>query len=261
VVLGCDSGASGPRDAEGASDASTTPDAPSDGHASDGAPPDVDDAGARLTSAIEGYWPFDGDGRDLSGHGRPLQLVGGPSFEAGVSGSSLSLSGSVEQFAARPIGDSAFDLITENFTISLWARFADSVPEQALVEKISGRRGPGWSFTKLGTQEAHFSAPVGISVFASLARLTTFVWHHFVTRRSGSFISIVVDGVLVATEPTTERVAPSPSPLVVGVHQEGTARQLPFVGRIDEVAIWSRALDDQEVLYLWNGGTGNRVAR
>jgi hypothetical protein len=49
-------------------------------------------------------------------------------------------------------------------------------------------------------------------------------------------------------------------PLLVGKRNQFDGRNFAVDGRIDEVAIWSRALSDAEIAFLFNEGSGNPVS-
>jgi hypothetical protein len=50
------------------------------------------------------------------------------------------------------------------------------------------------------------------------------------------------------------------TPLYIGRRNPDDKRDFGMNGRLDEVAIWNRALSDSEIAHLYNGGLGNPVA-
>ncbi len=211
------------------------------------------------TVGLLGYWPFDGDGDDVSGAQRHLALFGGAGFASGLLGDALDLHGDASQFAARPVNDPEFDFGSADFTVQAWVRFSGSNSIQNVVEKFTGTDGPGWTFAKLTGGEAHFfSAPSAVLTTNGLG-LTNLTWHHLVARRSGEQFAIIVDGVAVTTGSSTQAIAPSPQPLLIGRRNAIDPRSFPMEGQIDEVAIWSRALGDDEIATLYAGGAGRAV--
>jgi hypothetical protein len=48
-------------------------------------------------------------------------------------------------------------------------------------------------------------------------------------------------------------------PLIVGRRNAADGRDFSADGRLDEVAIWNRALSNQEIALLNNGGAGRKI--
>jgi len=55
-------------------------------------------------------------------------------------------------------------------------------------------------------------------------------------------------------------ITASPNPLLLGKRNPQDGRNFPVDGRLDEVAIWSRALSDSEIATLYNDGVASAVA-
>jgi hypothetical protein len=84
----------------------------------------------------------------------------------------------------------------------------------------------------------------GTSLF-STGRYATRRWQHVVAVRKGSDLSLYLDGELVQTG-RLEIATPKGLQLVVGqLYTESLAR--PFIGYLDELAIYDRALGEEEV--------------
>ncbi|WP_256793606.1 PKD domain-containing protein [Terrabacter sp. Ter38] len=82
-------------------------------------------------------------------------------------------------------------------------------------------------------------------------------WHHMVATQGAAGMKLIVDGVLVGTNPQTQAQDYTGYWRVGGDTHWGDADSQWFNGRIDEVAIYSRALPLAEVQahYSANGGT------
>ncbi|BBO17991.1 conserved hypothetical protein [Candidatus Brocadia pituitae] len=77
------------------------------------------------------------------------------------------------------------------------------------------------------------------------------VWHHIVGQKSSTALQIYVDGVSRASTPTTGTIAYTlGTGLSVGRHGNGETIY-DFVGAIDDVRIYNRALSAQEVSNLY----------
>ncbi|MEM9367530.1 MAG: LamG-like jellyroll fold domain-containing protein [Planctomycetota bacterium] len=96
------------------------------------------------------------------------------------------------------------------------------------------------------------SSALGLNLF-SAGMVTPGQWHHVVTRSSGSTLSLFVDGALVREIPNRQEQAERDEPLRCLIGQltlNQNWRQ--FAGMIDEVAIYRRALTDEEILEHYN---------
>jgi hypothetical protein len=205
---------------------------------------------------LVGYWSFDGNGNDLAGT-RPLRIVGSPTFSGGVFGQGLSLPNNAAQYADRAISDAAFELGASDFTLQLWVNFNGSTAQQTLIERW-GPIGPGWTFGRLADGSLQwYGAPSAVLTSAPLS-IVDRVWHHLVVRRRGSSFALFYDGASVATATNAVAIPALSNPLIVGRRFTGIG-PLPLDGRLDELAIWSRALTNEEIVGIYNGGAGRPI--
>lgn len=218
---------------------------------------------ARTTQALAfatnalAYWSFDGAATDAVG-GYDLGLAGGAGYAGGIFGQALALPNDATKYASRPGDDAAFDFGASDFTVQVWARFDDTAGQQALIEKLVGPLGPGWSLEKLANQSLQFHAAPTVVVTSAPIAFQANTWNQIVVRRTGSLFEILRNGLVVASASGADPVPDTASPLLVG-RRDGLELN-PVNGRLDEVAVFGRALSDTEVGNLWNGGMGRRVA-
>lgn len=212
------------------------------------------------------YWPFDGDGRDAAA-GRDLKLEGNPGFAQGLFGQALDLKGDGNTYAIRrngmsDINDAEFDIGNAEFSVQAWVAYHVSDPEQVHVEKFSGGGGPGWRFTKLQDQRVHVCIEKdGCGQLSSSARTFRLEeWNHYVFRRGATSYEIFLNGANIASAMLPPETLPSTDPIYIGRANPADGRIFPVNGRIDEVAIWKRALTDQEISFLYNNGTGRKAS-
>ncbi len=219
---------------------------------------------AGLTTSLVGYWTFDGDGRDSSGGGRDLTLFGGVGFAQGLFGQGLALPGDTSKYAARPMDDGVYDFGSSDFTVQVWVNLSQLDAEQVLIEKFYRSNGPGWTIAKVGTYDPpigqwHFFAEPPARIYSSTVTIDTGVWHQVIIRRAGNEFDLFYDGVIVASASSSDAVPDTEMPLLIGKRNDLDSRGFPVQGCIDETAIWTRALSDAEVAYLYNGGAGNPI--
>lgn len=94
---------------------------------------------------------------------------------------------------------------------------------------------------KLGTEEKLLSAPVPISPLQ---------WYHLVATYDGSYISIYVNGVLSAKSENVSGMMGYNDILKFGYFTE--SNPTGFLGHLDEIKIYGRALSDAEILNRYN---------
>ena len=76
-------------------------------------------------------------------------------------------------------------------------------------------------------------------------------WHHIVAQRTPGSDELFVDGTLVATTPSAIDPETTPCRLLVGrlkrMPEPYYVETRPFAGRIDELAVYERPLDVEEI--------------
>lgn len=221
-----------------------------------------------LGDGLQGYWQFNGNGKDSSSNGRNLNIVGGAGFSPGLFEQALSLTGDPNQFAVRPIDDSVFNFGSEDFTIQVWSNFNTTDNEQVQIEKFVGGDGPGWFLTKLSNNAFRFGACTGsflcIPGVGDLAfdtpslSISTGVFHQIIVRREGNVFSIFFDGNLVASD-SFGVIPDTTNPLLIGKRNPADPSGFGVNGLMDEVAIWNRAISDEDIKNIYNDGAGKPI--
>lgn len=218
-------------------------------------------ARADLRDGLISYWPFDGNGADASGFERDLTLEGGLGFESGLFGQALDMHKNQDAYAHRPDDDAAYNFGGSDFTIQVWVNYYSTDTEQVFMEKFTGDGGPGWTFTKLAEDRGHSYLFYGNGAGYNISppqSIPISSWIHVLARRSGEHIEIWRDGVEIASG-SNGTISDTSTPLYVGRRNHGDIRDFSKNGRLDEVAIWNRAISDDEIAYLYNDGLGHRV--
>ncbi len=212
---------------------------------------------------LQTYWRMDDTGGstlvDASGHGRDA------GFDAGVA---LNQPGALTDdpapgvvFTGAGPGASAGDLAdfagTSPFSVAAWVRLTGPVTDWwrlVSAEHANGGRS-GWTLlglnggTAVGLERWQAGSGDGAHAVLQLGR-----WHHVVGTYDGATVRLYLDGTLVSSNASTRAIAADPTPLRIGARADtGNNR---FVGGLDEIAIWDRALTAAEVRRLHLAGTG-----
>lgn len=243
--------------------------------------------GAGLGRDLRAWWTFDQGGTNAS--------VLGPRVDAvAVNGATLSAPGGARGNAATFVRANSQYLLASrsplpencaHYTVSLWCQPAtlpahgtaerafllESIPQGSATTSNEGYSLSlgfltGTAATNINLQlftRTLLPAPtngVAPSVLAQggfntyLDRnLFTGGWVHVAYTFDSAQFRLFVNGLPVSTLPITPGPIAEIGGLVLGGHRAGTGRN--YDGRLDEVAIWSRVLGDDELNALYNGGT------
>jgi hypothetical protein len=224
---------------------------------------------AIMKSKPVGYWRFesieDGSIRNEVEGAQPLRVIG-----------EVSLSGDKQNAVAelgRPQADGYFvtndsvPLSGASYSVELWAKpshFHRGVLAGMTISnddpKISQPEKHGFMLETLRGYEGHLSHPgsirflhrnppgirLGTSCFSSqLYGLRQ--WQHIVAVKQKTAMRLYIDGKLVATEKDTKPLAAGMRLIVGRTFGSETSFNPFFVGQLDELAIYGRALPESEI--------------
>lgn len=199
-------------------------------------------------------WTFDGVATDSAGS-NDLPLASA-SFAPGRLGLSLKVGDTPAPQLAPPFN---LDIDRGHFTIMAWVKVARVLEAgdrpMAMMEYLTDSPGGSYGWTLARGPDGHASVCVGrfeqqrCDATASIVRgatpITPDQWHHVAITRAGDTLELYVNGRLDGTGRITGAVPP--------VHHlwlrlgSDVAGASPFVGRLDEIEIYSRALTAEEV--------------
>jgi len=222
-----------------------------------------------LLSQVRGWWKFDeADGlsaADASAYGNHGTLVNFPAsgqWVAGRSGGALHFRGPISRdFVLVP----QYLLPDASMTCSAWV-WADARPAWASIAKTWLNAGA--SSFRFGLQES--TGAMGSFLYTSAgaqpstretAPLPLGAWHHVACTADGSTLRVFRNGTLVSSTPYAGPLATADiGPLGIGarLNTAGTAANpgTPgyWQGKIDDLAIWARALNPAEISAIHQGG-------
>ncbi len=223
-------------------------------------------AGKPVTGEIDGltaHFELDGSFSDISGryqHGRTV--VGDPTFETGRIGRAVSFDGDTEVSFGN-VG--AFDR-SDAFSLAVWLRGRGNLP-MSVFQKLDGpqrRRGFEWSFDDVAlvgiqswaarlTITLASETPASALQIRTRERLRLGDWYHVVLTYDGSGrasgLRLHVDGKPFATDVVKDSLAgpiATDAPLRVGSKALGK----PYVGQIDDLRLYRRALTSEQIAQL-----------
>jgi hypothetical protein len=142
-----------------------------------------------------------------------------------------------------------------SFSIGAWAKLTDNRIRHTIVHKnfqyslvVDGSNG------KVSYAD---SSVWDYNSFGWWGSVSLNAWHYIVAVRSGTNVTIYVDGVQIVSKTFGSAIGSTPNPLFVGCYATTTCVSPYYLkGTVDEVGLWSRALTSSDVLTLYNGGNG-----
>ena len=204
----------------------------------------VDDAWMPSGASLEHHWSFeDGSGSTVSDSVGDADLtatgMGASNWRSCVDGGCLWFDG-VDDYLDVDVDD--WD---GNFTVSQWVwANSSSLPNYATVFAVSDNAGANASF-----QHAAFSGEWRLhnNQTHAFGAIEAQRWMHLVTVFDAGEVRQYFDGVLVNTHQQPAGAVNEIERYRMGVNRAGSTY---FEGMIDEVAVWSSALEDWEITAL-----------
>ncbi|TWT45790.1 hypothetical protein RAS1_22230 [Phycisphaerae bacterium RAS1] len=225
---------------------------------------------AKPPLSMVGWWPFDETtvpptiiptARDIALPAQNGQHQNGPTPAAGVVNVSLEFDGVDDYVKVNNNAQLNFPA-NQDFSIDAWIR-TNGQGIQSIVDKrvVGGGGAIGYSmFLFNGTLSFQIGDTVGFSNWISTLAANDGRWHHVaatVQRTSATGLKLYVDGVSQSFNPSARAGnTTNTAELWIGQRQP-ISSIIPYVGRIDELQIFRRALTPAEVqaIYL-AGGSG-----
>ena len=238
-------------------------------------------------SGLAGYWPFDeavgtttgAFTADVSGKGMKGTLTSSASVvEAGKFDNGMSLNGTSSYASVTDTTGSSLD-ITGDVTVETWFKYTGAtlpnitnfrfISKRNTTNKLLYELFAGTASHCLGFYVSDGSAgPVSIQTLATAPLVTDNNWHHLAGRyvASTGTVSLILDGVhdtafdAVATPTIT--IGTSNQPLTIGAAIDGTTQiaNAFFLGSLDEVRVYNRALSDAEIASHYNSALTSGTA-
>jgi hypothetical protein len=214
-----------------------------------------------LQTGLVGYWPFCGNANDASGNGNNGTVNGATltTDRFGNSGSAYSFDGNdwIEMIVpSLPISNN-------QRSVSVWTNVLNANPTNKTAMHY-GNNTFNNRFALLYTNSNNL-AIIGESndachnctgtVNYSSSIATPGVWQHIVVNFNGNIVSVYIDGVLSYDAPKNFNTILSA--LRIGKSIDSHLSGEYFSGKIDDIAIWNRALTAAEIQQLYTTTTSN----
>jgi ketosteroid isomerase-like protein len=205
------------------------------------------------SEGLVAYYPLDAGASDASGNGLDGVVMGDTRLTDGIIGGAMEFDGDGDYIE---VAHNALLDITGPISLSLWIRPDAEDPEgqgteTAPMAKAFSTANPSWSWqVRYGWGSAK---PYMAFTFNTSPRAWAYVnqnlaqgeWHHIACSADGQTLTAYLNGLATESTPMGA-ITSSPTPVLIG--SDGWS--CDWIGAIDEVAIYNRALSAEEMLYL-----------
>ena len=210
---------------------------------------------APVPSGLVSWWPGESNTFDRGGSNNGT-IIGGAGFVPGLVGQAFNFNGSGQ---AVDVGNSA-NLQLQDFTIEAWVRRGD--PNVASHDPYGAAAifGAGWGgYGLILTDDGRLGlSKIGYSAVYGTATVTdTGSFHHVAVTKSGTNVFLYLDGVGESVGPYDPGFVFNGS-FVIGAR--GADYVSSFIGAIDEVNVYNRALGPAEIAALSAAGSAGKCA-
>ncbi|NKB20537.1 MAG: PEP-CTERM sorting domain-containing protein [Alphaproteobacteria bacterium] len=206
------------------------------------------------SASLIAHYSFDGAvTADSSGNGRTLTTgSGGPTQVVGQFGNAANFAGAGFLYSA----DSAFNIGTGNFAISLWYQASESL-FSPLVGKNSSSSNAGYAVSQSTILAGDVGDTTGGAVATARPGDDLSVFHHIVFQQIGTTLEFYLDGILADTfsgatgsDSSNAFAIGSRNITSGGVEGSGGGTSQKFNGLMDEVFVFDNALSQTEISNL-----------
>jgi hypothetical protein len=223
-------------------------------------------AHADLTDGLVGYWPLDeGMGftaTDNTGIGHDGTLTPtGINWTAGILRSAVDCHGSDSSDGFIDIPQHPA-LKPANISVQAWVNLDSIRTWDGIVGNFedTGDTESGWALFTYGDTVGFYVSVAGAMVWTQVD-LTLGQWTHLVGTYDGSSVKLYKNAetpVIALATGAIDYSEYAPLGMRIGQYYDSNEEQA-LDGRVDEVALWNRALTSVEVAELYNGGNGQNI--
>lgn len=212
------------------------------------------------TSGLVGYWPFTGNANDASVNGHNGTAINGTTLIAdrnGVPNAAYSFDG-VNDYIDVPYSSALINLPT--LSLSVWVNLNNITPT---LRRILHQWGPLGVFTLRVDNGNGNTISINVDCvttggYAEYALSGSDVngWTNIIVTYDNVNLKLYRNGVLMQSTPTTGStcaLSATQNDLIFGGNSIGDPTSAFFLGKMDDIGIWNRALTTQEITTLYNG--------
>ncbi len=184
---------------------------------------------------------------DLSGNGNRGTLAENTLWTGGKFGPCLHFDGAGDYVDCGSFPAGNFG--TADFSIVVWAKCQESGSVDVFVAKGNVAAGDVILYKTTTADRFIFYADAGVISLGVTKTGLVGNWIQLAAVRSGSNAYLYANAILIGTDTSAAANISNPHNLCIGGSETGTTN--PFIGEIDNVRIWNRALSASEIAQLY----------
>ncbi len=196
------------------------------------------------TDGLVAYYPFDGNANDESGNGHDGDVSGKIDYVDGIVGKAVNFNGGGKKVKTN-------FALKDDFSILLWGFTKDGNYDDYLMLSASDQNGH-WLFqiNAIRQNDGRFLMKVDSDFIDTTYTVIKNQWVHYSIIRKDSRVYFFVNGELLMSESCGDK---NISNLVLGGHFSDTGDGVTerYVGMLDEVRFYDRALSDSEIQMIY----------
>lgn len=212
----------------------------------------------QTTVGLAAHYTFDGSFEDRTGNTSNTGIaVGLPTFTCGVEGQAVLLDGANDQIRIPNTSSIAGEFDREDFTISFYFKNIGLNGIQYLISKRdTACSNPRQFFVRYVPTSQTLNTFLAQDAEKDLSLLNVVnnfsCWQHLTIVRDDTRVSTYLNGKFLSDLGTASRIdLETPGDLFIGGADCIGSIETPFSGLIDELRIYNRALDDEEIEGLY----------
>ncbi len=203
-------------------------------------------------AGLMGWWPGDGDTRDIQGQ-NPAQGLGGLGYAPGEVGEAFDLDGTSQHAqVAAPVG---LPLGNAPRTLSLWLRltrgFAQTT-ESGIFQYGSNADGQMFGLITSANASGRLYFFGHNADLAGSTVLQVGSWYHAAVTHDGTTVKLYVNGQPEGSRTAALNTTLNADGVTIGLRPPSTRWQ----GQLDEIMLFDRALTGEEVAAIYAAGSG-----
>ena len=210
------------------------------------------------SNGLVGWWPFNGNANDESGNGNNGSIFGASltTDRFGLSGSAYNFDGIDDYISSTP----ALPTGSMPRSVSCWFKTTAGAIPTSQYPNIQAMTGWGNPFAGSVIFPQFIQAPSGVAYFESGSggnqlfsqnAVNDGIWHQIITTYDGANgrVKVYIDGIV---QDSSSFVTLGTASSYFGIGNISWTN-VPFLGQIDDVGLWNRALSPCEIVALYNG--------
>ena len=216
------------------------------------------------TNGLVAWWPFNGNANDESGNGNN-GTVNGATLTADRNGSTNAAYNFTNSLNVINIPHSSSLNLSGAMSFSFWLNSTDVNAHQVIMNKATGGTSNSYILQLSPGNDTKNKIWLNCGGLTQISQLSNPVitsnnqWYHVTVVYDLQKVSFYINGQLTNTySPLTSSTPTNTNPLTIG-RDDDASNSTSFKGKLDDIAIYNRALTQEEVTALYTGNITSNV--